>query len=418
MKKYLPYILLGILVLSLILMMTTGSSAIKDFDARLSLRKRDKIPYGGYVAYENLAYKFPEARITSENSAPGYWTNLSEYQKDQVLIVVSPNFKPNESEWKSIKRFIESGNDVLISATAFSFPVEKDAGMDVMMFAYYDNTAINPMSRPDSMQVSISVPVGEKSVDYYYPGHDLSTWFFGFDSTTSRILGHDKKGKVNFIGLKAGKGNLFVHLAPIAFSNYFLLHRENMRYYDRVMSLLSPKAMTVVWDEYFIARKNAEPDEPEPPQKGWLSVLMNLKNAEGKKSFATAFWILLGILLLFTISEMRRKQRQIPVIKKPANDSLDFVKTIGRLYHDKGDHANLCRKMTAYFLEHVRSRYKMPTQNLNEDFIKELVYKSGVEERLVRDIIGFIETLYTGGTITAQGMAWYHEKLENFYKHS
>lgn len=418
MKKYLPYILLGILVLSLIMMMTTGSSFVKDFDARLSLRKRDKIPYGGYVAYENLTHKFPEARITSESSAPGYWSNLSEYQKDQVLIVISPNFKPNESEWKSIRRFIESGNDVLISTTAVSFPVEKETGVDVMMFAYHDNTVINPMVQPDSMQVSIAIPNGNKDVEYHYPGHDLSTWFYGFDSASSRILGRAQNGQVNLIGLKAGKGSLYLHLAPIAFSNYFLLHKENMEYYDRIMSLLSPKAMTVVWDEYFISRKNAEPEEAEQPEKGWLSVLMNLKNPEGKKSFATAFWLLLGILLLFTISEMRRKQRQIPIIKKPANDSLDFVKTIGRLYHDKGDHANLCRKMTAYFLEHVRSRYKMPTQNLNEDFVKELVYKSGVDEHMVRDILGFIEKLYTGGAVTAQGMAWYHEKLENFYKHS
>ena len=66
---------------------------------------------------------------------------------------------------------------------------------------------------------------------------------------------------------------------------------------------------------------------------------------------------------------MRRKQRYIPVVAKPKNDSLDFVKTIGRLYYDKGDHKNLSRKMGAFFLEHVRSRYKLPTGTLNEEFI-------------------------------------------------
>ena len=65
-------------------------------------------------------------------------------------------------------------------------------------------------------------------------------------------------------------------------------------------------------------------------------------------------------LLLYVVLEMRRKQRTIPVMTKPKNDSLEFVKTIGRLYHDKGDHKNLCRKMSAYFLEHVRNRYKLP----------------------------------------------------------
>lgn len=401
------------MVLALILMMTTGKSDRRELDARLTLRKRDKIPYGGYIAYENLANNFPRARIASENTAPGYWTNLSEYQKDQVLIIIAPEFNPDETEWRTLRRFVESGNDVFISATILSFPVEKEAEVDVMVSAF-DSRTINRFAPPDSMKLSLTIPVGGTQESYVYPGHNLSTWFYKFNNATSRVLGRDANGRPNFIGLNAGQGNLYIHLAPIAFSNYFLLHKENMNYYDKVISLLSKKAMVVAWDEYFLTKKRKQ----EEPDRHWLSVMLSLENPEGKKSFATAFWVLLGILLLYALSEMRRKQRPVPVMRKPANDSLDFVKTIGRLYHDKGDHANLCRKMTAYFLEHVRSRYKISTQNLNEDFIKELVYKTGADENLVRDITGFIERIHTGEKVTAQGMAWYHEKLEQFYKYS
>src|SRR6185503_10139397 len=90
---------------------------------------------------------------------------------------------------------------------------------------------------------------------------------------------------------------------------------------------------------------------------------------------------------------MRRKQRIIPVMTRPRNDSMDFVKTIGRLYYDKGDHKNLSRKMAAYFLEYVRNRYKLTTVSLDEEFIKNLQFKTNCEEHEIRSIVSFIKYL-------------------------
>jgi hypothetical protein len=112
---------------------------------------------------------------------------------------------------------------------------------------------------------------------------------------------------------------------------------------------------------------------------------------------------------------MRRKQRYIPVITKPKNDSLDFVKTIGRLYYDKGDHKNLCRKMSAYFLEHVRNRYKLATTELNEDFIKNLQFKTGADESEIRSIVFFIREMENAATVSDHQLQYFHKQLEIFY---
>lgn len=413
MKKYLPYILLGALLLILFAMMGSGpSEAKKEVDLRPSFKKADKRPYGGYIAYENLKTFFPLAKVERETTSPDSWKHISRYWSNQALVIVTPRFDPSEEEWNEIYKFIERGNDVFISTTFLNFTVERQVKTDLYVSAFYDLDA-KFFVDPESMAVSLTVPAGAGKKVYKYPGHDYGTWFNRFDTSTSRILGYDGYGRTNFIGLKAGKGNLFLNLAPITFTNYFLLHKGNMEYYDQVFSLLSERATLVAWDEYYSSRK-----KPQKEDKHWLRVLLKLENADGKRSFAAAFWLLLGILLLYAVNDMRRKQRPIPVMRAPANDSLEFVKTIGRLYHDKGDHANLCRKMTAYFLEHVRSRYKMQTLQLNDDFVKELAYKSGADEQLLRDIVGFIETVATNDSITAQSMAWYHEKLETFYKHS
>jgi hypothetical protein len=221
------------------------------------------------------------------------------------------------------------------------------------------------------------------------------------------VLGYDKNNNPNFVQLKAGKGNLFVHLAPLAFSNYFLLHRNNITYVENAFSVLSPRVNKIVWDEYFSSSKRRGGQQKD---SNWLSVF--LKYRALKWALLTA----LLALLLYVLSEMRRKQRVIPVINRPKNDSLEFVKTIGRLYHDKGDHRNLCRKMSAYFLDHVRTRYKLPTSNLDEEFIRNLHGKTGVDEEELKGIVLFTQKLDTAEHITEKQLAWFHKQLESFYK--
>jgi hypothetical protein len=115
---------------------------------------------------------------------------------------------------------------------------------------------------------------------------------------------------------------------------------------------------------------------------------------------------------------MRRRQRVIPPYERPANDSLDFVKTLGRLYYDRGDHRNLAEKMSAYFLEHVRSSYKMPTHTLDTDFVKTLHIKSGYPEPAITTIVKEIEDLGQGHSITEERLAAFHRSLEHFYQNT
>jgi len=101
---------------------------------------------------------------------------------------------------------------------------------------------------------------------------------------------------------------------------------------------------------------------------------------------------------------------------RPRNDSLEFVKTIGRLYHEKRDNKNLAKKMAAYFLEHVRNRYKISTTRLDDEFVKSLQRKTGQPEKNIGEIIFFINSIDEEDEITDQQLADFHKKLEEFYK--
>jgi hypothetical protein len=413
-KKYIPHILIALVVLALFLLMFVDrNNRRKELDERLSFRKRDKIPYGVFAAYESMKSMFPNAHVMSERREPGSWDSISLFGKHQALVIICPDFNADKYEMTNLVNFVENGNDVFISAISLSDEATRVINADVNSFepliSYFSNS-----EKSDTLTVSLRLPFNQVKQSWSYPGKQLDGYFSRVDTTTSTILGLDKRGRPDFIHLKAGKGNLFVHLAPMAFTNYFLLHRQNIEYLEKIFSMMSPATTKVLWDEYYLTKKNER--RRDNNKKSWIQTLLGLQNDNGDHSIAAAFWLLLFLLLLYVILEMRRKQRHIPVIKRLRNDSLDFVKTIGRLYHDKGDHRNLCRKMSAYFLEHVRNRYKLPTSELNEEFVKNLHIKTGITEEEIRPIVGYIRYLEEPVSISAQDLYVFHKQLESFYK--
>lgn len=403
MKKYIPYILVGLLIAAVVALIMTGNKRNRMLDERLSLRSRDKIPYGSFVAYENLKYIFPQASVMITREEPGFWDSLSVYQEDQALIIVCTEFNADKYEMKNLLRFAENGNDIFISAMDLSYEV---TGMlncavhtpgQVMFFSQFGGM--------DTLTVSLASPPYGGRTSFTYPGKQYDGYFSKLDTTITTVLGYDGKGNPDFIHLKAGKGNVYVHLAPMAFTNYFLLHKNNFPYYEKTLSLISPGTRKIAWDEYYMTKKASNREK-----SNWFSSLMRYPAL--KAGLLTAMLA----LLVYVLMEMRRKQRYIPIVKRPKNDSLEFVKTIGRMYHDKGDHRNLSRKMAAYFLEHVRNRYKLATTELNDEFVKLLHIKTGIEEDELRDIVSFIRRTDQDSNVSAAQLAAFHKQLESFYK--
>lgn len=405
MKAFVPYIIFALVVSAVIVLLFTGDNKKNHrFDERITLRAKDKVPYGSFIAFESLRRFFPKATVQVSKQEPGYWDSISNFDPGQLVVIISPTFNADEQEMKKLLGFIENGNDVFISTMDISYDVTKiikcDANSAEGMEYYFEQSA-----GEDLLSVSLAKPPFTIKTPYTYPGKRYDFYFYKTDSATSTVLGYEKNDHPNFIHLKAGNGNLYLHLAPLTFSNYFLLHKNNISYYENLFSVVSPETRRIIWDEYFISKKRKQ----EKPSS-WFNAFLD------HKSLKWALLTAIITLMLYVLSEMRRKQRIIPVISKPTNDSLDFVKTIGRLYHDKGDHKNLSRKMSAYFLEHIRSRYKLATSTLNDEFVINLHGKTGISETEISEIVQFINGIDTTGEMSDRQLAMFHKKLEAFYR--
>ena len=71
--------------------------------------------------------------------------------------------------------------------------------------------------------------------------------------------------------------------------------------------------------------------------------------------------------------------------------------------------------MATFFLDHVRSKYKLPTGKLDSTFVNRLLEKSGAEAYNTNDIISFINSFESESNINPAQLIQFYKQLEIFY---
>ena len=409
-RSYFFSIALGLLIVSvfMVFLVPSCSTNSKKLNKRVTLWKSDKIPYGSFYSYENLSHVFPDAIIEVNKLSPDrsaiavsdYESGSDTEKERSTYIIISPTVWADDKELHALFRYVEEGNNVFISALSISDNLLDTLHLKTTYESGFDRDS-------DSLTVSIIKPITYDSLSYTYPGMQMDNTFSKMDSSITTILGYDDNGKANFVKFSyQGGGSLFIHLAPAAFTNFFLLHKDNKSYYDNALSYLPQNTKVVRWDEYF---RNHRPGGNNFSAFGWL-----LKQS----GLAWALWLLLLLFLIIYLFESKRKQRIIPLVVPLKNASLDFVKTIGRLYFQRGDNKNLVNKMTVHFLDHVRNRYNIPTSTLDNNFVNRLADKSGLEPQQIKDLVDHLELVQNRPLISDKILLEFNQRLEIFYKQS
>jgi hypothetical protein len=356
----------------------------------------DKIPYGTKYAYDNLPYIFPNADIRTSRVFPDLSRNENAEDTARVLIIVGPEFTPEPDEMRALIHFAASGkNQIFISALNFG-----DTVMAMLNLAVKEDF----FGGVDSAAISLLDPKKKDWVKYSYPGYSNRSYFTTLDTGYTMILGNDIMERPNFARISyANGGSLFIHLDPFAFSNFFLLHRDNKSYYDIALSYMSKSAGVVEWSDYFRYRKSRENSS-------------SLRFILGNRSLRWAFWLTIILFALMFFIESKRKQRPIKVIHVPRNASEDFVKTVGRLYFQQKNNQNLATKMVAAFLENIRSAYKLSTSLLDEEFVRKLAFRTGRPVSETEKVVQLIHEVRLKPILSDQELMDLHNQISQFNK--
>lgn len=395
----------------------SGCNQSKRLNERVTLWRNDKIPYGTWYARENLQRIFPEASIINHKTSPDPYQKASirdafgQYDDNigkTCYLIIADEVLPDDKETEGLIGLVNRGAKIFISSASIDETLLDSLQLKTSLYSGFYN-------RHDSLTLQLYDPVSWKESTYSYPGKAFDNYFSYVDSTITTVLGKNANGKANFVKIAYESGGAFyIHLAPMAFTNFFLLHKENKGYYDQVLSWL-PRNMEVVrWDDYFRNSTRGEGKDGSGANNAYkaLGWLLN------QKSFAWAAGLLLLLLLLIYLVESKRKQRIIPVIEPLRNASLDFVKTIGRMYFQRKDNKDLSHKMTVHFLSHVRNRYNIRSSVMDADFVKRLTYKSGYDQQAVQALVYDLQYAQDAPQVSDQALLELNHKLETFYQYA
>lgn len=393
-----------VIVLAYLFMPSRKKSAV--FDGRVTLGINDKNPYGCYATYQLLSQMYPRIPVTSNRKAPAEWEKISLDSTRQLVLIVAKYFNPTEDELHYLSVLAAQGNYIVISALEMNYDARKFFRLQQMYLDAQKGDVVlegQPMIRVShKFGVRVSNSTQSSAATFDYPGVDYSNIFTLIDTAYLQPLGYNGRSELNLAGVISGNGAILLHTAPVTFTNFFALYHNNYRYLQQMLALMPGHPSRIIWDEYFLRGKVAV-------EKGMLTAVLQHHN------FRWAFWLVLVVTVLFLITGVKRRQRLIPWHPKPVNDSLEFISVIGKLYYEKGDHTNMAQKMTQFFLEQVRQKYQLDTQDIQPAFAQQLAAKAGITPQHAQDITDYI--LKTkAGKIDATELAAFYGLLHDYYK--
>jgi hypothetical protein len=181
-----------------------------------------------------------------------------------------------------------------------------------------------------------------------------------------------------------------------------MLYQRNADYISKTFSYLP--VQNTYWDEYYKGYHR----EPQTP----------LRFIIAQPALKWALYLILGSLILFMIFEAKRKQRIIPVVKPLSNTTLEFTETVGRLYFQHKDHKNIAEKKITYFLDYLRNRFYVRTDELNEELYSKLANKTGISQEEIVTLFQQITFVRSRKSISEQELMSLNLQIEDFQKKS
>lgn len=357
-KTFRIYAVIFIVVMVILALLEVNKKETTDWRKNFDIN--EKSPFGLFV-FNNEAKDLFKNNLKKIEQAP--YEYYSQHKKELHNIVIIENDIDTES-WKKILDQVSKGSDALLIMDLTPKEIADSIGFHSSEISFEDE---NVLKFTDNKYKNDFI-----QLDKFPSGRG-----FSFIKPGTEVLGKTVENKntdqANFIKVKFGKGNFYVHSEPLFLTNYYLLKPGNVRYAQDVFSYLQDRE--TLW---FV-------DKNTHASRFFMRFVL------GNPALKYAWWIFLGGLILFIFFNAKRKQRIVPVIEPLKNTSLDFVKSIGNLYLQEGDFHDMMAKKAQYFLNKVRMDLLIDTQNIDEEFAKKLQLKTGKPMEMINEAINLIK---------------------------
>ena len=368
----------------------------KPIDWQSTYENDDKIPFGTQALFELLPELMPQSTISTVRLPIYNFLLETKTVTPSNYVFISERLKADNNDLKQLLNYVQRGNNVFISAYYLPDSLGKRLGFKAI---------VKPTGKADStLRQNFVNPQLHTPNGYNFHHDDGRNYLVIKKPERITVLGRNARKEPVFIRVQYGKGYFFIQNLPLAFTNYYVLDAKTSDYAFRALSYLP--AQTTYWDEY---QKKGRFDEDEQ------SIFRYVRS---QPALNWAYYLVVFGLIFYAIFAGKRTQRIIPVVEPPKNTSLDFVKTVGRLYFQKGDHDNLARKRMQYFLADLRDRYGLNTNSLDNEFIDTLARKSGASLDETTQLVRLLRNAQKSISLSEFDLLTLNKAIENFISES
>lgn len=359
-----------------------------------SYASKHKIPYGTYVLRKELPKLFTKKGVKEIWQSPYVYLQDSTKKGTYFFVDNAVNF--GKDEFNELLKFTERGNDVFIATTS----------------AFIDTLNIETrVANSSAFEQKTFVKLTNKTFknkEYKFDRDFKKSVFHKIDTAKTTVLGtlvlRNEKDSIigessNFIKVKNGKGNVFIHVFPEAFTNYNMLLNENNNYVASVLSYLDDEK-PILWDAYY--------------KTGKSQITSPMHYVLSSKYLKWAYYTALIGVLFFILFKGKRNQRYIPVVTPLKNQTLAFTRTIANMYYEKQDHKNIAEHKINYFLEYIRTHHRVSTLQIDADFYLKVASRSGNSIEKVEKLFKNIAKIQQKEQITKEELIGLNTEIEIF----
>ncbi len=364
----------------------------KPLDWNPTYQNDHKIPFGTQALFELLPDVMHQSAIKTVRLPVYNFLSETKLPARSNYILVGHDFAVDGTELSKLLSYVKRGNNVFISAYDLADSLEIALG--------FNAEEKDPTKADTTLRQNFSNPQ-IRTINGYNFFHDDGRNFLTIKKPQDvTVLGRNARKEPVFIRIQYGKGQFFIHNLPLAFTNYYILNAKTSDYAFKALSYLP--TLPIYWDEY---QKQGRFDADQQ------SIFRYIRS---QPALNWAYYLVVVGLIFYAIFAGKRTQRVIPVMKPPQNTSLDFVKTVGRLYFQQGDHDNLARKKIGYFLTELRERYGLNTTVLNKEFSDTLARKSGVSMEETSDLVRLLRNAQKSNFLSEFDLLTLNRAIETF----
>jgi hypothetical protein len=379
---------------------------------------KDKNPFGCYV-FDSVMRASTHDRYTVSTRT------LAQISKDEethsVLLSEATSF--DRIDIISIKNICHKGATVMIASSSNynDTQFEEAFGMVTDGGYYLDFDKLKQSFLNDSNNYKNSIIWNGKGYDKQsYPSNSLiATGYVSlqkdkkqFKVLAFRTLSYNEIGGENVsvdkcppiaVSRKIGKGTLILTSSPLLFTNYAITSKDIMTPYYVMRMMSQMKGLPIERTTAYISGSRSE-EEVSP-----LSFFLN------QKPLRTALYISLLLIVVFMIFTARRRQRIIPIITKPVNRSLDFVKQIGMMYYQHHDNAYLVGRKFDFICSDLRRIYDIDIldNEADERNFAIISQQTGLSKERIKEIILHARYAHNGAYISDKEMMTFIDELNS-----